>query len=1616
MEFNPQEIAQKELTPIQDLTQQIRTSVSSPAPKLGSMMPEFESSSISLANDYKPSLTNKNYNIEDAYAPLPDGSMIKRFDTYMAGRDNAEYAAQTQSTADKWINGSTKWLAKTGLAIVGGTVGTVYGAEQGLEKGSLNAVYDNDFSNWLADLDTKLNYQLPNYYSKQEQDLGLLGQAGTANFWADKVLGGLSFTAGAIVSEGIWAWATGGTSLATAGARWGSKALGFTKSAKALKTYKDIVKAPLNQMYKTGKISKSTAIGLGQAGEVLNLARFTYTSAGYEAGIEALHFKREAKENFYNNFESLNGRAPEQEDIEKFELELNDTANTVFGVNMALVGSSNLVTMGNIFDLKSPIKTGIGDFIDKKAFGYGVSKIVDDAGKISYKTLTPTTAQKVSRNIFSYAKAPITEGLYEEGGQGVTTKVANKWMEYGYNPQNIAENAELSGMLYESLAEQYGTKEGWVENGVGMIIGALGGSINARSGIKQKEQEQQFKADFASNYNQDTLQKTFLQERMITASRVAGFSQEAKEHEQKGNVVQAQIAKTGAIQSFLNGKHAMGEDVMDSVKEVEASLNAVTIEEYKNAGISEENVDAYKSEILEGYKSAAQEFKTNRKYAEYMIGKSKLVGEKDLKSGVLEEVVGKLDTNELAIQSLTWTLTAGQNSNQLMADIRDKISEEVGVEQATTLETISRVGRQKANRKGQITKTVNTHKALTEERDKLVKEIAKLNASPKETEGDKTRGNKIAQANTRLLELTDKIAELEQEVNDFTEELNKQESYSKGLGAIELNQSVAQTQISAFDVFNLEGNIKKFQGLIEGLKTSNPQRAQYLEDLLDEYSQAQELFDTYQATSIMLSSGKIDLKQSNNWLSKLANKGKSMDEITRDWLTDILQKYQTNKVSTIAEKAQVEETVTEEAVEDKKTVKPKAVVVDIEQGLTPIEKYKQRIEKLFKKEYNNLTYIGENYDGLANKKPTQEEIEEYRTLKKEGKTSTVRYRELRQKLSDWKVLDSAVDQDNNSIAQLIDLISQLEQEVQEQDTVDEVTQEDTIYISDEIGASSDIVDYDLAQNVRGHVKVKKVVNTNKYRFAHLKITTLISRLGVEPIVKFKGKTLTSYDLDSLEPGTEVILNDVVFTITNTGAIEVDAGDFSNLSQALNLYIVNTQNTNWSYKDVYEVKGDLFVKKQSDFEESINEEALYDLTENSEITFEIGNEDGWNTKALKKYNSAKDKTQAKKELLKTIKIYLVDSKGRRVSVLKGMREGSTDETMLRIRERALEYLLENPTADKIDLGIKTKVKNLYLGSPQFNIESGAVTNVPFTDRATTQVIATGFIEAGNVTSSREFPEGIDTTFVAKLSKDKKVPFVVVRKGKYNIAYPVSLIKTPNPKVREFDDIMSLNISEQEKVSKINEAIQNNGIQTAKLTFEDISNQDVLDSTRKAFESKQTFISMEEFSSPNYKVENLTADAQINIDLEDLDNAISDAKVRISLEEQDVEVRTTVDTKNDTLTKVENSLNDLALELYKDYTANASTKYVDSKGNILEDTHYTDVFDDSPIELANSQLDKIKNINILRNAFSKKLPNIVKQVLGQDKINEVETLIKDYDFIKSQITKISSQVKSGLNNIC
>lgn len=815
----------------------------------------------------------------DVYKPLSNGDTVAMYPTYVPRIDNNELLASQQSTGEKWANGTQKFLGKTVNAVVGGTVGIVYGAGSAISDGNFSALYDNKFSNWMNDLDVKMNYQLPNYYTKQEEQAGVFGQLGTANFWADKFLGGLSFTAGAIISEGIWGWATGGTSLATAGTRLGAKISGLARTGKW--GVEALGEGALLTAVARNKSIYRDAVAFGKVGEIASIAGRTMRSAGYEASVESLQYKKEAEENFYRNFTELNGREPEAEDIAKFERENESTANTVFASNMAIVGSSNLIGLGHVLNIKNPVNLGIGDFINKKAFGYGINSATKEVTK-------GTTKQIFARNAFDYVLKPsFTEGLFEEGLQGVTNKTANRWIEHTYNPKYTNENFDQVESFSKSMADQYGSEEGWKENILGMIIGIAGGTVNVRGAQKAKSNELEFEASMNRTYDQSTLQSMILPSRIQMANRIAGFSEDALSEENKGNLIKSHNARIGAITAMVNGKLTVGESIKDMTTDMKTALDALTPEQWAESGVEADQIDTVKAEQLAEFKDVAQSWKTNKQYVQYMVG-SKIVGEQDLEDTKLEGIFGSFSKNAQIVEALAYQITIGQNSLKGMQDIQGIYSRELGAENARVLKVVEKLSAEKPEQAKKRNALVQVRFNAGVKRQAILDKIDKLNKAPRETQATDTHKKQILDASTALLEAETKVQESEQQLQAIVTELNATKTYQGEVGGI----SLATDMITVEDLISLKDNVSKFEGIIEQQRQLNPQKAKYLEDLGSEYNQANDIFLQSLATQkALMSTDKFEIKNIDGWLSRFFKRNGKMAQPTKEWFQEAINTY-----------------------------------------------------------------------------------------------------------------------------------------------------------------------------------------------------------------------------------------------------------------------------------------------------------------------------------------------------------------------------------------------------------------------------------------------------------------------------------------------------------------------------------------------------------------------------------------------------------------------------------------------------------------------------------------------------------------------------------------------------
>lgn len=1572
---------------------------------------------------------------DQLYATLNSGATVPMYESYIPGTDNNERLARAQTSGEKWSNGWKKFRSSTWNAILGGTVGAVNGIIEGVTDWNFEKVYDNNFSRWIDDRNTENNYRLPNLYTKQETEKGVFGQMGTTNFWADKVLGGLSFTVGAIVSESMWLAATGGagnlTRLATRGGVWAAKKLGKETAAKGIAKYADNLKEVDRLVINNPSPNIGRTIALGRAKEIGNTLRFTWTSAGHEASVEALQFKKEQEELFMDEFLKNNGRVPTTEEMSFFKENLDKASNGVFSANMFLVGSSNILTIGNIVGLRNPMGRAISNRSNKLIYGVGRK--------------VPNKVQKANRYVFPLVRNMGTEGLYEEGGQAVSSNVAGKWMDYAMNEEETIGGFDMIGALFDSMSEQYATEEGWKENMVGMIIGLIGeaGTGNTRKAVNKAIEENRIWTAIDSKFTAERLGQ-----QMMTKNRIAKFNNEADQAQNRGDLTEAEIAKDGVIISYIDNRLSLGHSRESINKDISTALKTVTQEQLEEQGI-DQDIDTWRQEQYDAFNAVSETYSRNRTYAEYVIGKREIKGIEELRGADATSPLGDSNLRELLVQSLAFTMTAGNRAGSVMNEMLSAMRNRVGATNQNTINTLEALSKTSDEVRRKLNAQKSLYSRYTNQRESILRQIQEESAKP-DIEGDKTKGSKILSLTEKLNKVDAKIAQVEGTLAEIRDTINSYKSVQESYQNIPQEEGIDLTPIQDFndvsvnDLLTFDESIQSLNNFVNSLENIDPQQATELRAIVAEYESARKLFGTYHNTIQTITKGDFTIDKVYTLLGKKFAKDAKMDSYTRDWMADMLQTYSSRLIQGVAEFSN--ETGTVSSIEAQGELSTELVANIIRTGVNPnnftgrlLEYYnnnKQAIDEFIKREplpevtqeteqptetrlqylqrrlqellkkAGVLDYIGDDVAIQNTSKPTQAEIEEYQTLLRETDEGSERLDQLRQQLSDWKVLDSFVNEEGLSIADMVELINQLEEQTALSQTVAEIPSEDALEIASEPREFNSVYDGSIAQNTNGDVTAKFHPN-GTISLHHLNVDTISQILGgAVYTVTRKGKQLKNIP-ETYQEGDVVNFDGLTITVGRGLSLVMDRNEFS---QTLPFTIVSTNMTDWSYHDVY-LNG---RRVESDFLESdIDANKLYDVKENDIVRFEVDKRDPHTLQLLEEYLKNPDNQQAKLNLLNGVKVYVVHN-GARVSFLKGQVKGTAIED---IRQKAFEAITS--TAESADLGITTRVNSVFIGTPSFfiNSEATGIESRAITTVGAEQVLTTGYIENGEVTLAKSVPQEVNRTYVYNLSTkyaNRKLPIAVVKRGDMYVAIPLELNTTPlgEEGARIVDDILANSLDSVDATKKINEAISTNNIPTEKLIPQDL-NDETLERVKEAFRNKGSHISAEELASPEYNKEQLASDARTYIDLEDLTNTISNPKLRLDLDmvlfDQDPNAGTF-----DNMVYLEDSLNEIAKDLDRDIRQNSSTKY-SINGVIQEDNKFIQSFDDGMAE-GNSHLDKLKNINVLREAFStdfkKGQGKFIAGVIGQNTINKVNILFRQLDLLNPKPT--TKDVKEGENN--
>lgn len=720
-------------------------------------------------------ITGSRINLRDSRYRLSTGEWIPKYESYINNVDNDDRLSKNQSGWEKIYRGLGKFIYKSTLYGIGGVGQSIYGLKGLVTKGMLSAISDNGFADWLDDMDKRGDYTLNHYYSKEERDAGFLKSMLTTNFWTNDLLSGAAFTAGAVLSSYAFAGA-GLMNAARMGARIGATIAGMGKAASATKT-------GFNAMLRAARIGRGIGKGLD------NLT-FMSTSTLWEASVESRSGLMESEENFKQAYRNAYGREASYEELMKFRADNADAANAIFAANIGILTLSNIAMFGDMFGMD----LGVDKFIKRNIFGVGAERM--DNGAL--RAITPKKWQKIAGNTFNIIKRPVSEGLFEEGLQGVSSKSAEDWVESRYNPMAIRQNIGYMEAIKNGFKETYGSSQGWKEIGIGMIIGSVMGG-KTFGGIKEWSQDMSRNKGMVDAYNANAGALTTAAIRAIRGSMALNAQLSGlKTDNNADDIPNSRIVDktfSDAVFNRLRYDQEMGmlDDTKENFKTVIESIPNSDIASDMN--MTDEQVNEYKADLVNEFNKKVDNFIMANRFAD------------SLTDGISNRSFNAYISN-MAYNGLE----AKDNLNDIANQLRRIYNTDIG----PALDIYSRLN-------PDLSRDLEELRKLTDDIQRMEKNILRLQQSVASKDALESDKAKLVKENDRLLKLTEDRIALERKLTTL---INSEADISK----LFLNRN--DSRISAADLMAAYDTIADFENVVSIRGVDNYKEAMAL---LSEY-------------------------------------------------------------------------------------------------------------------------------------------------------------------------------------------------------------------------------------------------------------------------------------------------------------------------------------------------------------------------------------------------------------------------------------------------------------------------------------------------------------------------------------------------------------------------------------------------------------------------------------------------------------------------------------------------------------------------------------------------------------------------------------------------------------
>jgi len=1619
----------------------------------GSYKPETQDSQTSLSpiwniqEDTKPRFESITpYKEETIYQTMNDGTKVSKYESFIPGINNEQRLAEQQSTSEKWINGASKFFAKTGTAVLGGTYGIVNDLIVGVKEGSLSAAYNSDFDKWLDDLNTKLDYKLPNYYTEQEKEAGFGGSIGSANFWANDFLGGLSFTAGAIVSEGIWAYATGGTSLL---ARGGAGALTRNLTNAELKTagifgkriatqpMRNAVNAPLS----LGSVVQATRAN--QTVKALDALRFTMTSAGYESAMEARQYMKNTEDEWLKNFENQNGRTPDGTEYQDFKNNLTNTANAVFTANMVLVGSSNMATFGKLAMGKTIKPELSNSWFSKNLLGVGFKEGTERG---TLEAIQATTAQKAFSRVYGIGKHAVTEGLYEEGGQKVASETAKNFMLSGYDKNATRTSYGMQEALYEALSSTYGTKEGWKEVGLGMLIGAFGGgfsSVASGQGLFNDSaiERQNIEAN-VNNYN--NFHVGMLINNQIANNKISRAIEKSDAANKKDDSTGEIQANRESMIAVLENLDSLG-GVDYGIEQFQTAMNATPDADLaQQLGVSVEEAAQYKQIRISEFKELASDYEAYNNFSNSLLGDVKIAG------------MSNDDRIKLG-RAITSNMVLGKHALKDSQDITNTIKRFIASDITTSnsaeqaIDTDFVLDQTEANKKKQYNILDRKSKYLAKtEQDLLRKTLDLQTISNKEDNTEKTR---LLNDNAKkLLDVQQEKAEIYNQKQVIVDAINV--------------KNLTGTNITIEMLDNQKENIGKLSESIQALKQVDPQKYAIVQKLIQEQSRAIRNVKGFNETTQTLMNPETRFTLLNGWLSSIL-KARDYKENEFEYFKSTLESYAENKAEIeiivrgqkedneayvsfkkgeVVENSYLEKlnseikkgntlTIQQQEILNANSERAEELNVDTIEIEETVEKPKsqidQKINDILNKNLYTLQYIGEEV--LTAEEPTQEEINRYQELLYNNE-NTEEFQNLTKKLTDWTILEGSVDEYDSSIADLLRIRKALQDNVLRAETKVEYSNTDYDFLTAEINTAD-------TPFLTNSSVVKSPDNALTFVSERDGIRKQnISFLSIEGFARFfpnseifsKTRTGLKEFKPSKKEGSKFVIiqedKEIEVEVGTNSRLVVLENSLNNIPSTLHILSTGVSNQNILFEELANgelipVKSDFITEDTKGNKVQAVPELVNSKKKGDVLELRVDKEDSYNAQLIQKYNS-NPTDQALEELENSLNIYIY---GQGSNEVLGQLSATTGNSAITpafeknksIRKETVERMLFSP--DRIvGTGQTATVNTVLLGSPNLQAQldengNAQPTTIPFTEKALENIVSTGYMQGDDVVYSKSVND-VNLTSVKGITKRNaqfKIPFVVIRYQDKNVAFPIKMNVTQISKSEDLSRIMNTEISADEKAVQVIRLMQGSGIspETYNINFAntDWQTSDELNNLSDALSELELYLSADELADKSFDKNQLLSSAEIAVDI--TNNPFSTGKLLINL--GNVEYQSPVQKRSelqDNVVSLEAELSDEAIQINRQINEAAQ---IASNLDLTfpEDNTFIQAFSENAvISVGSENLPNISqqvNINILREAISESIPKKVLDIVGKDKIDSIKNKFEKIAELKELMNEAKIQ---------